>query len=514
MRTNSGRSRFRCRFDEKGNVLFYVLCLLPLLLSLSAVVVDVSAWYELGDELQQSADLLALRAAQFLPDHDAAAQFARDSVLPGRTGQTGEFPSGTQASVFFPAGSTQSVGIELQVQYRAGLSALFPHLEKQKFLIRKQAVAELSPLDVVFILPDGESLRPGILSRPSQDVPMTLSRPWGEPASWPASGYFRCAEGRETTSPAQSSSWDWWHSWGDENFQRWVTQTCFNPSLSPLKLGMIAILDELQAGKENRISVIYSPGDEPNQGFSVLKSLEEPSAEGSQVRWSGHTEEDSLLGDELCMLLSEAATAGTDHFLLPKSISANQHEHLSRSCPEREPSFPCGGRHRLNTHLSDCFLRESLALRQAVYWRMARGGGLLPNIPAALHEALRQLSANSFGAEQERVESSRKNLRLHPARGVILVSDYLPEPEFGTPSLREELLALNSLRVSLTIIGYAHEHLDESRRSALLERARLLSSYQSSGTPLRVRIAKSSEELAQHILPEVLLKHRHPLLRE
>lgn len=479
---------------EQGSIAFHTLVLIPIVLSLTAVAIDVSAWHSLRNKAQQEADSLALRAAQFLPDKEAAQKYV--SQISAHTS------GGFQATAFFPENTNLSVGIETQMRYDGYFSALLPADARGSFEVRKTAVASLVPSDNVFIIADGASLRPQLLRNAGE---ISSASAWGESAVWPASGYFHCNSAPRLK--ASAGEFPWWLFWSDTEFQRWATQSCFNPVLSMLKLGVISVLDELLASQENRVGAIFTPGPS-SLGFSILKRLKQDFSNSSEVFWYGTVEGQRFLGDETCLLFSHSVSALNSHFELPASRYPLQA--TNTSCQEPLSFSPCGGTHMPTGNIDSCFLENNLSLRQAVYWHAAQEINFRPQVLPALLEAIHQLQDVDFGANTQAILRSRGKLAYKANKNIVLLLDYLPALD---DALSSALFNASTTNISVTFITFQHQGLSNEDQGILLARSQQLSRQERSFPGLRIFLASSPTELQSEVLPKLLAIDRNVILR-
>lgn len=487
---------------EQGNILFHALIVLPILLGLVAAVLDISRWYTKGNEVQHLADRLALKAAQFLPDRQAA-----ESVIlsAGQSASKDISQLLEETLLYFPTSGTQSIGIKIKAQSSATLSKLFIEGD-DGFPIYRKAVAQVVPMDSIFILADGATLRPSLHWIDDNSVRTTA--PWGDRGEWPQSGYFRCA--RPPLMPLTNSSPDWESLWADDLFQRLATQSCFNPAFSALKVGVIGVLDELEAGKENRIGLLFSPGNDPHVGFQVLKPLKDDEDRQSQIQWQRPTEIDHLLGDEVCLLFSSPRTSLEGRYALPVSRLPNQRV---LQCEEPIEGSVCGSAHRNTDILSRCFLDNTLSLRQAVYWHAARPEGTEPNIIAALQEAFQQLRSAAQGSSGRALRELRGNLWPFSQKTIYLLTDNLSQLTQSMLSFRSLISDLQAEKIELVIIAYSHEHLSDLARTELFSSFTKLQTLRGKDHTLILHLANSAEDLQYRVLPRLLLQTRQIVLR-
>ncbi len=494
---------------DQGNVCFQTLLVLPVLIALAAVGIDISGWNAARDELQKFADSVALEGARYLPDMEAAFSHIQTTKLPRHL-------SGLQMSAFEIGENRLSVGARLSGRFEPQLSKVLPGLSSSAFEITKEAVAQIVPSDTVFIISDGTTLRPR-LAPSNSGRGSEFQIPWGDPETWPASGYFNCAAPpilRDSKYP-----FNWWERWDDTGFQRWATQSCFNPVFSALKLSAISLIDSLSSAPENRLGLIFTPGGEIDQGYLIVKRVRRESLNPklNSIRWPGYLEGERFLGDEVCLLFSHPLSSFTDRFQLPPSRFGEPFRALAdEGCTVPLPHPPCGERHSPDGHLTQCFLDEVLSLRQAVYWHAARLSlpdyDAMPRIFPALEAAIQELTDPDLGAETDKLVRLRGSLAFRSMKRILLFSDVLPL--LSGPDSENLLRELRRHRISLIIIAYQHFGLSAPETATLLTNLRSWSESEvMNQRNIRTVLAQSPEDLQSRVVPQLLLVDRQIVLR-
>ncbi len=414
--------RPRKRF-ETGGAALYVLVLLPFIVTVSAMAVDLAGWSALRDEAQALADSVSAQAAQFLPDQNRALSHVIESIA--------ERPRFTLSDYQV---SSSIVDLTITANYNVFFDQFIAsRVGEQVFRVIGHSTSQLVPSDYVIVLGDGRTLRPN-----------NTQLPWGSDADWPASGYWNCAG----YAPPVSIN----PNWSDVERARWSTQSCFNPVLSNLKLAAMTLIDVLAGSEQNRIGVMFTPGDTSGRGYAFLRHVRGELRIGenvyfenqvggfvnandveSEASWIGYREVDSLLGDEACVLFSDPNV--DFRYPLPDSSATPfyglQHA-ASETCQDPLSSYRCGdfdAPHWPYEKIEACYLTESLKLREAIYWHAALAPtadfAALPNIPATLSAAATELVniGDTFLASE--VEK-RGNIAVKTPKKIVLITDVLP----------------------------------------------------------------------------------------
>lgn len=493
------------RRTEGGSILLYALVLLPVIICLTVLVVDVSRYQLLREESQGAADRIALRAAQALPDVDAAAALAQSEL-----GRLSLFDAPSDPAPGEPAAGTVRVEPHrVEVVVQGGVDAAFDFfLEEasrggEQFAVREQSVAELVPIDAAIVLADAASLRP-----PPRSA-------WGSSAEWPASRYFHFVRAPALINvqvpPEQAPYyWEgWWEEFDSDLYRRWATQSCFNPAFSGLKLAAISLADVLRAARTNRLALLFTPGEDVRRGLSVVRELGffESDVPAAEAAWSGYFEPPTQVSDESCVLFAEPWSSDDPRFVLAAPPSWARR---TAPCGERLQATGWGDIFYPLGLVSDCLIEQGLEVRESIYFHAARAVGHEPdggNILRAVDEALLQLTSASQEQLDDAVER-RGNLAAKAVRAIYVFSDLVPDPDTERAAAVRARIA--SSGTSLVLVTLLHDELPEAVRQeqeARLERWRELE------PDVRLRTAGSGSELLETIAPTLPALHREVAIR-
>lgn len=415
---------------ESGQILFYLLVVLPLAVSLTVLTVDVSRWQLLRARAQAEADRIVLSAARYLPDTVAASQYIANS-LKNRTEFVvrEEQRDDPQFKV-----SSSGVSLVLRSAKRLSFSFLLPGRHKNLELpVQEEAKAQLVPGEYAIVFADADSLAPPVLEA------------WGSLENWPSANYFR-----HTSAHAEQLA-----------RQRWATQNCFNPFYTPLKQSVGYMLDVLSAVETNRVVVLSSPGDPSAvseiSGFQFLNRI----ADSRSVIWSRWLDSETLVSDEACTYFSDPDFGSQPMYRLlelPRALMSQATELLR--CQKYVLGFPFAD-HFPSGNLRNCFFAY-VPLREAIHYHSVRtqshhldGQNIVAAVRAAAGELL---YANPL-------PDLRGTLAARVKKVVFVVSDVLP-------TVSEELRNLLLKQIRIVFVGYAHPFLDNYDQSLSELRAR------------------------------------------
>lgn len=516
--------------EESGHVLLYALGVLPFVLTLSILAVDLSGWQRLRQEAQQVSDRLALQAAQQLPDQNRTLGFIAESVA----------SFGGRFQLASVEVNEQQVRLALAGGYESFFDMFLSQAGGERvFSVYHESAAGIVPGDYVVVVADGQTLRPNATLL--GDGTAQLEEPWGDPGSWPQSGYFSCVTSPSINNP--SAPWRWWEQWNDTGFRRWLTQACYNPVFSNLKLAAIQVVDALASVATNRVGALLSPGTGGPLGYSVLRHIRGevrdssgaiyfPGAIGGFIQvgvpsveshWLNYFEQEAHLGDEACILFAQSEW--DNRYPLIESAGGYGFPHPPSSCSEPVQFPPCGAPHLPVGHLDGCYLQSSLPLREAIYYTAAKHyygpSSAEPDILAAVEQALVQLLdvPNQELLEQE--AAIRGNLGYQQLRKVIVLTDTLPPAApggtIGDPRLNDIISILQASGAQLLVAGLFHEGLSVAEREelagAMTALENVAAALPESGT-LQLFRAVSPDDLRERVAPLLVRAGREVALQQ
>lgn len=488
---------------EKGNISLYTIFLLPLVLLSTFLSIDISGWNSLRNSLQLEADNLALQAAYALPDKNKVKNLINQAILQNKNLQL-------NADIYFPTNDNSVLGLTLSAKYLSSFSSFVNNNLNDSFSVSKQSIVQIVPTDYVIILPDGNSLRPKLSDLSNSQF--LMEQAWGKEDEWPASNYFNCALKPNINS---NLGWQWWRMWDDKNFRRWATQSCFNPVLSPLKFAATKLVDSLSQIRTNRISLIFSPGEISNLGFSVERHLRSGLPENkiiggfftekldsSQAYWKNYLELERFLGDEMCMIFSNPDSALDSNYELYNKDSATE---INNNCPTALKFPPCSTYHQPTEHFNECYLEQSLLLKEAIYWHAAKlktnSFSAEANIPAALEQALIELSTTNEGSSLEDDKNIRGNIAYSSPRKVLIFTDNLPDIEDSSNNFQNIIKQMENSNINLIFIAFSHQGLKLDEKNILQTNFAKLRNLKGKS---KLFSTQDPEELQTKLIPQII----------
>ena len=461
---------------QRGSASFALLVILPAALLAAAALIDISGWYLFREELLLRLDVAALAAARHLPNQQrtkaAIEQLLNDSPL-------------TTVNVEEEEGGITVTGA---FRYKAPLSSFLAGRD-QVFRVVATSGVEPAPVDYILVLPDGKSLRPGWRSAGTR---IEIEAPWGDPVEWGAHPLLSCL------GPPQRyishASFPWWEAWSDPNFQRWVTQGCANPVLTPLKRAAVAAVREISASSTNRMGLFFTPGN-TDSGVTVIRplvGLTSPFLDGGrpEARWLPTISNDLSISDEICALIQPAA----------------ENSDASSCSPIITPPR-CGNPYSAIGVINDCYLHSNYSLTDAINWRAIRNDSVSPSVPdivATIRRSIEHFSEQSSPPLDSQLQRRRHSSLNQPRQQIVLLTDYLPE----TDALSPILLSLKDRSISFAAITFAHRGLSSAAALQLNQRAEVLRAL-----GYRVITTPSAEEVEPLLLDELLISGRRYVLK-
>lgn len=465
--------------NQAGQIVFYLLVVLPLVASLTVLTVDVSRWRLLRAQAQAEADRIAIAAAHFLPDIEAAERYIIDSVA-----SLNEFDllRNQQGDPQLAIRNNQ-LHLVLVASQELNFSFLLPNgRSNEPLLVQEEATAQLVPGDYVIVFSDSSDLGPQPF------------RAWGSKDVWPAASYFNLV-----SSPFKG-----------KEYPRWATQQCFNPVYSALKSSIIELVDSIQSVATNRLALISSPGggvstagslltfasgEDSFVGFQFLQRLRKP----LRPLWSDWFEPALLSSDEACVYLSDPDTSREGTYTEPKApIYTISKQSSPTPCQRYRLGFPYLD-HLPNGNLRPCFLRD-LTTRSLVHYHSLRrakhdrqGGSIAAAIRVAFAELVSAESASQL----------RGAVATRARRRVLVFSDTLP-------TMTREIRELLAAKIEVVLVGYTHPAIDNYQEHREILEAQQQELEKIEG--LEVRIADGPVELGETVL-RLIAKHKEVVLK-
>ena len=494
------KKQYGQQYKECGASALYVLCLLPFLIAITFALLDVARWNFLRDATIQEASAIAKLCARSLPDTGETSACVRNVSIQSK------FPELESASVapFFDStsasfGASFAIGVKIDADYIPSLAkmanALIPSLDL-KMHLSKSVVAQYRPGDYVLVISNASTLRPNAINNTFQ--PALQKQP---PAS-----IFRCSK------PYAVDAHDWLSGWNDADSALFFTQACYNPAFSTLKLSSIALLDAISEINNNKVAVMFSPGNNVTGAPVPLTTLHSISSgfttEGQTIFGSDYND---LFGlNNIACALFSANYLGASPYRLPASDTEDALSQDYRFCPIQI---------ELNQNIIDReFLSSPLMLRHAIFWQIARQQTNTDvasmDFQLAILNSLQELLSKS--AEQRQNEYSvRGNLAATPKRHIFVFTDSLN----GYQPTQEIISALIANNTKLSFIVYSHEFLAENtalqNNTDFLQIQSIISTLQAEGhNNLSAHITSDNGELFDTIIPQALSEIKEIAVRE
>lgn len=231
-------------FCEQGSTLFFVAAvLLPLIFFLFSLSIDVAKYYQEQRRVQKILDDTAMYAHRFLPYTEAAAA-AAEAFLE-------QYPAySEQVSV-----SAESDQIVLHHEGESRLMFARYFGINKGIPLAVYSRTQGTPFDTVIMIDTSAYLAPEVLSEAA----------WGDEALWPEASFF------VNDFPTQYKNINGLLT--PLNL-RVLTQQCFNPAFSAIKLASIRTYQYLASFKLNSVGVSYFPGITEQPG--VLRPVSPP----------------------------------------------------------------------------------------------------------------------------------------------------------------------------------------------------------------------------------------------
>ncbi len=363
-----------CRDERCGSFTVLMAALvLPLMFFLFSLSLDLSMYHSESQKAQKAADDAALFAYRFLPFAIEAENAARAYL--------------ERFEGFSQKAQVTADNHSLSISVKSSVSLHFANLFGVDLQIPLEAFSSVwsSPIDSLLLLDSSSYSSPRPL----------VAGAWGDQAGWPAAYFF--------------SALKLFYFAGTQVDSRVISQQCFNPLLSALKLAAIKTYDYLAASKLNALGVGFYPGN-----IGPLDLSREVQIAGERSSGAGEADFISInssdfAADEYC---AAAAELEVDHlaYKLPShssAISAN-----FSPLPGLEPMIDQAA-WTFNPQY-----QPYLQARQVI-WSRAAQQNETANFPAVLDRARSLL----FGAS---IQSNRRALRDKPRKSLFIFSADVP----------------------------------------------------------------------------------------
>jgi hypothetical protein len=484
-------------YKQSGQSAVYALLLLPLLLAITWTILDVSEWNFLRDALLQEATTIAKLATNELPDTTTAnkkiiqytniiqnkfPKLENLSVTPILKNNNNLENSTNNLGAF-------SIGVNIQADYVSSLgnlaNSLIPELNF-KMHINKSAIIQYHPGDYVIILANSHTLRPK-----SKNQLFTDTHP---------ADIFKCPK------PQNANSFVWSNNWEDQAAIKFWTQACYNPAFTTLKFSAISLTSAITEIKNNKIAILLTPGNNApqskdsvnnittlrsiNSGF-ILDNLDE-------ANFTNSYQDQYALNNIACVLFSKNYS-GENQYPIPTTLNIDEKPTNNNTCPKQLDLT-------LNI-LDKDFLKESIQLKEAIFWQIAQTqtatNPAQVDLTQAISSALDELLVKSEETQAAEL-AIRGNLSVKPLRQIFVLTDNLNKFKLTS----EIIELLNTYHIKLTFIVYLHEFLE----SPILQQVNFdfaaleeqLSTTQTKTSLITLYKTSSSSDIQNAILPHIL----------
>jgi hypothetical protein len=469
---------------QSGQSAVYALLLLPFLIGITWTLLDVSEWNFLRDALLQEATTIAKLAANDLPD----TQTANTKISQYTPVIQNKFPKLENLSVAPILEDDNNlgsfiIGVNIQADYISSLgslvNSLIPKLDL-KMHINKSATIQYRPGDYVVILANGHTLRPK-----SKDQLFTNT---------PPANLFKCSK------PNNAASFTWSKNWTNQTDTKFWSQACYNPAFTTLKLAAMSLTSAITEIKNNKISVILTPGNNLQESSNNITTLRSINSEFifdnlNEANFTNAYQDEYALNNIACVLFSKNYLSSDNPYAIPSAFSSNEDLTDSfNSCPKQLDLS-------LNI-LNKYFLRDSIQLKEAIFWQIAQtqtaANPANVELEQAIMSALNDLLVKSDEIQNDEL-AVRGNLSAKPFRHIFVLTDTLNNFKL-TPQIIE---TLNQHRIKLTFIVYLHEFLETS---ILAQTNNDFAKLEEQLTDARISAYKTSSSSAIHntIIPRIL----------
>lgn len=322
-----------------------------------------------------------------------------------------------------------SIDVALVASFDISFAGYIKSLKDTSFHVTAHASGRNVPSDVMFVVSDSNSFRP-----PSGNV-------WGNASDWPASSYFSLV-----TPPTLLNHdfgeppvyWpNWVSDWGSNMYQRWATESCYNPVWSEVKYATISLMDIIGSDKASRTGLLFTPGDINGAPYTIARNLtlsgnvDVVGGGSSQISWTGYFDTHSYLSDELCAYISMKSVTEQQRYVLPSAPNGIGLASASNpNCKDLARNTLLNTKHYPHGKLGTVCNESDISLRKGIYWHAVREHGHnvdAVNVKEAMLQAARMLrmGVNSSNATSD-IITRRGNLASVATNAIVVISDALP----------------------------------------------------------------------------------------
>jgi len=469
---------------EQGHSVFHLLILLPILLGFGGLAIALSSLSSERNSHQNEIDRIALTSAQYLPSKESkriAEELLSKLHLEGH-----------KFSVML---SERGNAIAINSVAHASTRTILA--KTSNWQLSAHAKAQLSPVDVALILPDGASMKPA------------LDSPWGDNHTWGASSYLTSCAAPPKVRYINSEVL-YLKSWHSDLGRRWLTQGCFNPLFSSIKLLGMSIAEETLSIGSNRLAVIFSPGrNSPeavrqiNGELEIEETLYFPGQVGGfnsplQVPVAKQTlrsQTASRLGDHLCVFLADPRFSyGLERYQGSSALPLN--------CEDAVISPRCGEPYDPALGLNESCIPS---IAEAIYWRAA--GDSNSNLASGIERGVAELLTSGDERYERAVFKVRGNLGIKPEKVLLLITDELPEIQTSIPILTTALKS--EIRFILIVVGRANYPTAQPTTNHSREWSDFFAGYPES----KLLTVETPEQLSSEAAPFILKQLRRVVLQ-
>ncbi len=420
--------------SQLGQSALYILGLLPILIAITITCLDVSEWNSLRDACTDQATTIAKSAALELPNLDNAVIKIEESANHFKA----EFPKLKNIAIrpIISENDSSTIGVNIQADFNSNLaritSIFVPNAPITMHINRSSAVQYI-PGDYAIILANSNTLR-------LTDI--TNKFGYSEAAT-----IFKCPK------PSNANSFIWSKNWSDNHDETILwTQACYNEPFSTLKQATITLLDAITEIKNNKVTVILTPGNYDSRTPNKTTTLNTLDADffsdvADEATFNATYTDEFQLNNFNCLLFSQKYD-DENYFAVPQTFQQNTVFNAKLDCPSKLNLSP--------EYIKEKFLKTPIKLRDAVHWQIAQAQNNVA-IDEAVGKAMQELLVKSEATQNLEIEK-RGNLATRPLRRIIILTDNLNGYTF-TPELLENL---KTYSIKLVIIVYKHSYLNAS----------------------------------------------------
>ena len=526
-----------CQDNSSGEVLFYAMIVIPLVVAMGIAIANFTKWSILRSSIQNELDRVSVLYVQYLNNPNISSNII-DLI------QHKHVRDNIDGCLEFQ-GTNNKVVLIFNCRFQFSFS-FFPDGEGNNYLgslpLYARSVVEYRPIDIALVLSDGNNLRPSKIAPPNTTLTLEPEPVWGSPVNH---DYFTFSLSPFYESDQILWRWSYDQAW-TTTYPAWAYSSCFNPLLTQIKNAALKVHNFALKNPNSRMALLYSPGSpgldddgvtgatvvsysaERNYKSDIDNSRKDDVNNNSILNLARWDEDDSdfanyMIGKRLCALLMNADIEET----IGLSFSATDLSALlpdDLECDEPIKGYDPGMMHNPSLFFEECYTEQYYNLEDAISWRTPQDNpaatfNLINSLRGATNEirGFANIRATQFGNS-----NPMNNLNLNSQKHIIVITNEISEIELITR--REEIedlmhvMAVERIFLTMVVINdnpyVGYDAGVSSTTLNLLREIRRDVEENNQGYPFKLIITDDLNSLEAEIIPNILANISEVILTE